>query len=590
MTKKNTNAQLISKTFFRLLPIQILLALVSSVNGAISGIFGSNFVGASVMSAIGLYAPIAMFLMAASMVFVGGSQILCGKYMGRNEPEKTQDTFTLSILTVTGFSLLTCVVLLLSVFTNLTRVFTSDTITREALNKYILGQVIGILPLMLGQLLPAYLSIENQSRRTTISGIVCILVNVLGNLLFVVVLKMGAFGLALASAAGLWALLGVQAVYFLSGKSFFRIDHKANDWRGSLDIIKIGYPGALSNVYQAVRGIILNAIILQFVGTIGLSSFAASDSILRLFWTIPYGMIVVSRMLMSLSIGEEDRKSLADVMRTAMYKCVPLMCCVSALIILCAVPFTRMFYRDPADPLYGMTVNAFRIIPFCMPLSIICMHFACYAQASGKQFLIHLLSLLDGVVCVAGFSALLVPALLMDGVYIAYVLNGVVCVIAIVAYSWIVRRQFPRNMEELMVIPDDFGVSEKDRIDISVRDLSEVMDLSQQVIDFCASHGIDGRRGYFSGLFLEEMAANVVVHGFGKDKKSHSVDIRVVHRHDDIILRIKDDCVPFDPTERIEIFDPEDKIKNAGIRMVYKVAKDIRYQYILGLNVLTICI
>lgn len=266
------------------------------------------------------------------------------------------------------------------------------------------------------------------------------------------------------------------------------------------------------------------------------------------------------------------------------------MCCVSAIIILCAVPFTRMFYRDPADPVYGMTVNAFRIIPLCMPLSIICMHFSCYAQASGKQFLVHLLSLLDGVVCVAGFSALLVPALKMNGVYIAYVLNGIVCAAAIAAYSLIVRKHFPRNMEELMVIPDDFGISENERIDISVKNLDEVMIVSQQVIDFCASHGIDGRRGYFSGLFLEEMAANVVEHGFKKDSKSHTVDIRVIHKQDDIILRIKDDCIPFDPAERLEIFDPKDKMKNEGIRMVYKGAKDIRYQNILGLNVLTIYI
>ena len=58
----------------------------------------------------------------------------------------------------------------------------------------------------------------------------------------------------------------------------------------------------------------------------------------------------------------------------------------------------------------------------------------------------------------------------------------------------------------------------------------------------------------------------------------------------DLSELIKDDCIPFDPSERLKIFDPEDKMKNEGIRMVYKGAKDIRYQNILGLNVLTICI
>ena len=110
----------------------------------------------------------------------------------------------------------------------------------------------------------------------------------------------------------------------------------------------------------------------------------------------------------------------------------------------------------------------------------------------------------------------------------------------------------------------------------------------KEAADFCRERGIDGRRAYFAGLSLEEMAANVVGHGFTKDSKPHSVDIRVVHKGDDVILRIKDDCIPFDPAERKEIMDPKDRMKGAGIRLVYKVAKDIQYQNILGLNVLTI--
>ena len=55
-----------------------------------------------------------------------------------------------------------------------------------------------------------------------------------------------------------------------------------------------------------------------------------------------------------------------------------------------------------------------------------------------------------------------------------------------------------------------------------------------------------------------------------------------------MILRIKDDCIPFDPAERREMADPDDVTRNIGIRMVYRMAKDIQYQNILGLNVLTI--
>lgn len=68
----------------------------------------------------------------------------------------------------------------------------------------------------------------------------------------------------------------------------------------------------------------------------------------------------------------------------------------------------------------------------------------------------------------------------------------------------------------------------------------------------------------------------------------HSIDIRVVHKDDDIILRIRDDCVPFNPRERKALTDPNDILKNAGIRIVYQIAKSVDYQNLLGLNVLTI--
>ena len=66
------------------------------------------------------------------------------------------------------------------------------------------------------------------------------------------------------------------------------------------------------------------------------------------------------------------------------------------------------------------------------------------------------------------------------------------------------------------------------------------------------------------------------------------MDVRVVSKKDGIMLRIKDDCKPFDPGELQEIADPPDPTKNIGIRMVFKIARDVQYQNILGLNVLTI--
>ena len=584
-----SNLKMITKLMFRLLPVQIMLAVIGSVNGTVSGYFASNFVGVDAMSAVGLYSPINMLLTSISTILVGGSVILCGKYMGRNEREKMQNVFSLTLVLSLLVSAVFIVLFLLFSFFDLTVILTRDTVVRRLFNRYLLGQAIGIVPLMLGLALAAFLTLENKGKQTLAASLVYIATNIVLNFVFVRQLRMEAFGLALASALGLWVFLAVQGVFFLSEKhSQLRLTVGNLSWKESGEILRIGLPGAASNVYQTARGLIVNKLLELYVGSVCISAFAASDSVMRIFWAVPAGMLVVSRLMISISVGEEDRQSLTDVMRVMFKRFIPLMCGVCAMIILCAVPFTSIFYRESAGPVFMMTVWGLRILPLCMPLSIIFMHFTCYGQTSGKQGLVHLLALLDGVVCVSGFTALLIGKTGMNSVYIANVLNGVVTTLVIIGYSWIKNRHRPRSMEELMVIPDDFGTAEDERLDLSISRLEDVVSVSELVQAFCQEHGIDDRRSFLAGLSMEEMAGNIVSHGFTKDKKRHSVDVRVVHKGDDVILRIKDDCVPFDPSARRKIAEDKDVASNIGIRMVFKIASDVQYQNILGLNVLTI--
>ena len=582
------NIKMIKTLLFRLLPIQILLSAVGAVNGIVSSFFASNYVGVDAMSAVGLYNPLNMLIASISAILVGGSVILCGKYMGQNQKEKTHQVFSLNLILSVLIAAVFILLYVAAGVLDLTGFMTRDELVRPLFNRYLLGQAAGVLPLMLGNSFAAFLSLENRGNRTLFASGCYIVVNILLNFLFVQVLHMEAFGLALASSLGLWVFLGVQAQYYMTGRSYLRFSAGNAAWRESAEILRIGVPGALSNVYQTARGLIVNHLLEAFVGSVGISVFAAADNLMRIFWSIPVGMLAVSRMLISVSIGEEDRQTLCDIMRVMFRRFIPLMCAVCAGIILCAQPMTSLFFHDPAEPVYMMTVWGLRILPVCMPLSIICMHFTCYGQASGKQGLVHLLALLDGVVCVAGFTARLIPLIGMNSVYIANILNGTVTTLVIFVYAWLKKKHLPRNMNDLMVIPDSFGAPEDRRMDLSVRSLEDVVCVAEQIQNFCLSRGVDTRRAYLAGLSMEEMAGNIVDHGFTKDRKAHSIDVRVVYKEDTVILRIKDDCVPFDPGERQQIAEGDDITKNIGIRMVFRIANDVQYQNILGLNVLTV--
>ena len=587
-TVHTSDSHMVTVLLFRLLPVQILIAAVGTVNSIVSGLFAGNFIGEAAMSAIALYRPIKLLMGALSVLLFGGSTILCGRYLGRNQQEKIQSLFSLDIFLAAASGTVFCLVMIVISSSDLSAFMIQDDSVRVVFSQYLLGQAVGVLPFFLGRQLSVFLTMRNQINLTTIASLIMIAVNALLNLLFVAVLHWGAFGSALAFSLGNWAFFAVQALYLLRGKDAPHFALRRVSWPDCGQIIKIGLPGAASTIYQSVLGIIVNGLITAYVGSAGLSAYAASDSVLSFFWSIPAGMLAVSRMLLSISIGEEDRQTLTNVMRN-MFRCfVPLMCAVSVVIILLAEPLTQQFYRNPSAPVYMMTVRAFQILPLSMPLSVICMHFVCYGQVSDKQALIHILSVLDGVICIAVFSALLIPTLGMNGVYIANVLNGVVTLLTVFVYSVLKNRRIPRNTEELMVIPDSFGVSEDDRMDLTVRSMDEVVLVSERVQQFCLEKGLDARRSALAGLAMEEMAGNVVSHGFHKDNKKHSVDIRIVYKNSGLLFRIRDDCRPFDPGERRKLTDPSDPVSNIGIRLVYQTVEDVEYQSILGLNVLTI--
>ena len=586
---KSSEYTLLSGLFFRLLPYQVLLLIITSVNGIVDSLYASHRIGQSAMSAIGLFGPLNHFLYAASIMFVSGSQVLYGRYLARDR-HKINHLFTVTLMVSGGLGLLTSILLAVGVSTGATGVLISTQPELKMLNDYILGQAIGIPALILGQQLFSFLSLENRRRWTMTASIICFAVNWIGDQLFISGLRWGTFGLGFSTSLSEWVFLAVLALYYILGKSEWKFSLKGCQWHDAPRIIALGYSGALSRFVEMFRCLIVNYLVLKYVGSMGVSSFAASNSVLAVFWPVIFGMVAVARMLFTIYAGEEDRRSLVDVMKVIMTRGMAVVLVMVAGLILFAEPLTRMFFQDPSEPIYYYTLMGFRLLPLCMPLSFWSLTYVPYAQATDKKVISVVLPIVDGMVGVVVCSFILIPIMQMNGLYISNILNGVICAIVIMIGAWIVLKRFPRSLEDMMAIPDHIGVGPEKRMDISITKLEEATDVSRQVGEFCRSRGIDARRSYFAALCMEEMAVNIVKHGFTKDRKQHSADIRVVHKDDEILLRIRDNCTAFDPTEYHRIMKMDEDGKNAGIRLVYGIAKEVKYQNLLGMNVLTMTI
>ena len=315
-------------------------------------------------------------------------------------------------------------------------------------------------------------------------------------------------------------------------------------------------------------------------------AFSAVNTFGCLYCAVYLGMGSAIRLLSSVYAGEEDRESLRILMKTALTKGLAAVAGVALLTFLLAEPFTRIFF-SPADGAYGPALLFFRIFPLSVPVSAFFIFFNNYYQSMGRMRIVNFLSTMDGVVSNSLISLALAPLMGYLGVWIAQVAAGILTALMIPVCAGIVLRRIPRGLKDLMLLPEDFGVPEEDRMELTVTDTAQALQTSGQVIDFCLAHGTDRRRAAAAGLCLEEMAVNVIQHGFRPGHEDR-VMVRVVYKEDSLMIRLKDSCPPFNPKERAELFDPEDRAHNVGIRLAARLSKKMEYEFILGLNVLTL--
>ena len=583
------HSEIIPRLYRKMLPIQIVLVVIGGINAIIDNVFAANMLGSGAMAVTGLFSPVSNFLIAVNMLFFGGAQVLCGRYLGKHMADRTNGIFTLDVTVTFMVSLVLTALCELIPGPIGTALGASEQQTAE-LSLYIRGFAIGLPFYCLGSQLTAFLQLEHLEKLTYASAASLFLSNVLLNWLFVGVLKMGLFGLGLATSAGNILFFVIQAFPFFGKKSTIRFLPGRIRWGELKDIVMNGLPAATSQACIFLRGILLNHLIAKYVGPNGLAALSAVVSFNAIYWHVPAGVTSTVTVLGSVYAGEEDRAGLETLMMTFLRNGVVLVWMVSIVYALTCGPVTRIFYQDPNDPVYAMTMRGFLVYPLFAPFSTFVVGFANYYHCLLQERFVRIIAVMDGIVSVGLCALILIPSFGMDGVWATQILGNVINELIVVLYVIIKNGKPIRSIRDMMLFPDDFGIPDEDRIDISIHDIGEVTSISQAVWNFCDAHGVDKFKRYCASLCLEEMAGNIVQHGFTKDRKKHSVDIRVSYVRDELRLNIKDDCVPFNPVEVSKLFDPDDRTHNLGLRVTAGVTKEMSYQSTFGLNILSLTI
>ena len=112
---------------------------------------------------------------------------------------------------------------------------------------------------------------------------------------------------------------------------------------------------------------------------------------------------------------------------------------------------------------------------------------------------------------------------------------------------------------------------------MTIRSKADVPEALKQVAAFCKSHEADARTSALIPLCVEEMVNNILEHGFKPGREHQSVDVRILFKGDSRIIRIRDNCVNFDPLEYLKLHGSDDPVAHIGIRMVMRMVKSANY-------------
>lgn len=577
---------ILSRLFLRLLPVQAAIAAMGSINSIVDGVFAARFVDAGTVGVIGLYYTMIRILEATGSLLTGGVSILCGKYLGGGKVESARGVCTLGLVVATAFGAFLTVLSFAAPYAVANLLGTSEAL-REALATYIRGYAIGILPMLLGQLLAVNLQLERQEKLGHAGITVMIVLNLVLDIYFVAVRDMGVRGLALSTSLANWGYFLVVAHYFFRRKAQLTPNLKLVEWKDTFRMIRAGFPNALLILFLAIRSLVINRVLLSFAGEDGLSALTSFNLVSGLILSAALGTGGLVRMLSSVFLGEENREGLLSMFRLALRPVLGIMLLISAAVVLLSPALAGLFFPDRTSEVFRMSRQLFFIYGFCVPLSYLCILYSSYYQAAEHRVFVNLISLMDGCLGVVIPAVLLAPVLGVLGVWLAFPIGLLLTLGMCVLYPLIRLRRRPAKAEEWLLLPPGFGRG--NHLVLTISDLDGVSRTAMKVQNFCVENGLPGRIGAHAGLCLEELAGNIVRHGFGHDRKTHAIEIRVVPDGGDTVLRVKDDCISFNPEEWYKMsYDRTDPVSNVGIRLVFALAEEVVYQNLLGLNVTTV--
>lgn len=579
-----TRAGLVSRLYWRLLPVLILSCVVISANAFIDSVFAGRFLGTQAMALIGLFGPVSTLFSGLASVFASGAQQLCCSEMGDGNSRRLRQIFNAGLMFLLGSGIFCGVLLFLFRRELAAGLGTRGTMQAE-LSAYMVGISLGIVGQLLSCYLMPFLQINGHNRLSYLAMAVNLVGNMGFNTLFVAVLSWGLLGMGLATSLSSLFCVGVMLPVFCKKKELAHFDPHCLKVRDLVDIARIGSPVLMFHAGLFIKNYGMNCALLNGSIMDSVAVLTLQGSLCGILGALGFSSGTVVQMLSSFFIGEGDRKSVLEVFAVSMKNGLSL--CILAILLLlsCSMPILRLFGLE-GGATQAMALRMLRMLCLAILLNLVLTVLVKLLQAAEKLALANAITFLENAFQ-GVFALLFVGKLGADAAWAANSVATALCLLVVMVYGLSGGADCWRDPLRFLHFPTDFGSAVDARMTLAICSQELVMDAARGLMEFCKRQGMSERACMTAGVCVEELAGNVVKHGF-QNQKSGTVWVLATIQNKTLTLRIRDNCIRFDPKEYLRLSVQDYTSEHIGIRLVAGLAESVEYKNMFGMNMLTI--
>lgn len=344
----------------------LAFALPLMVNNAVNLLYGiadkamlGRYVGTDAMAAASVTnSPFNLIYNLFAGIALG-ALVCCGNYVGANDRSNLRKCMHTTLSTGLLLGLLVLAVGMPLSHPILTAVDTPPEVLRDAL-LYFRIRFAGVPFTMLNAFAANIMTAHGDTKRITLFGICSGLLNVLLNFIFLLVIRLGVVGVALATLLSNLANLICKLVVLFSSKGEYqlRITELLPDFGHMKKILAVGIPNGLNSTVFSFSNVLLQSTVNSF-GTTVIAANSAADSVAAIASIAYSGIPAATVAAISQCHGAKEFPRMKEIVKKSLLVCHILVDLMCALCLFFAKPLLGVFTESTAVVEAGVYKLAF---------------------------------------------------------------------------------------------------------------------------------------------------------------------------------------------------------------------------------------